>query len=945
MNRLRIAAANAAILGLLCAPALWAEGVVTGLVLDGRTGMPVRGAEVILEGTDLAATTDLNGVFQLTAPAGTYVAIVRGESHATQKLTEVVITDGGTANVSAVLEPTAEALDDELAALSEEITVTAEAAQATEVALLAERQAAPMIIDNIGAEEIAKNSGSSVASALRRVTGVSLQDNKYVYVRGLGDRYSNTQLNGTKIPSTEFDRKVVPLDLFPSALLEKVTVAKSYTVDQPADFVAGVVELQTKAFPSRQNLSVGVGTGFNSETTGDPLSGYPGGLSFSGGGGQPLPGSFPDERLVRFSPFTGEGFTNEELEAFGEDLIGTWTPDNQGPNGNVLTRNDAPIATNLNVGYGNNWERAGLVLGGTWGQQYQNRDEERTFYVADGQGGGRPVDSFDINFGQEQVRSSLMGALGYRLGDNSQIAVRTVWTNLAESEGADQVGYRSDLQSNIDDFRVRYRDQEVLNLQLSGDHFLDSLGQSGSMIEWRGSVSEAKTDEDWRQNTYQEVGADLIPGEITGDLTLTNAGNAGFLYYNDLKDDLADVRGDWTSMFARGNSYGSFKAGLAYFDSQRDFNSRRFRFFPQSLRDVDRTLPAEEIFTEEQIGPNFQLQEITNVTDFYDGDQQVAAAYAQADYAFGKWRLVGGVRAEDNDQNVTTVDRRDPDKTPVLTTISGTDVLPSLSVVYSLADNQNLRGGYGRTLNRPEFRELAPFEFRPIVGGLTTVGNPDLVQAMVDSLDVRWEWFPSGGEVIAASVFYKKFTDPIEAVLIGGATQTQTYDNAQGATNQGFELEVRKRFAKDGFWEAFTGIVNYTYVDSEIEIDPNKTVATNPTRPLIGQPDHIANIVLEWAPAQGDTAVRLLYNLTGDRVLYGGAFGTPDVIENEVGTVDLVYRQGFATWLQNSAGRGFSFKASLTNLTDEERLWTQGGGLWRRFDPGRGFSFSVGYSF
>ena len=210
----------------------FADGVVTGVVLDGRSGTPLRGATVTFEGTDLVVTTDLNGIFTANLPPGTLVATVTSEGYEAQKLIDIEVVDNQTINLSAVLSPLGGS-ERVGTSVSDEITVEATAIEATETALLAERRSSAQIVDNIGAIEISKNSGSDAAGALKRVTGISLQDNKYVYVRGLGDRYSNTQLNGSKIPTTEFEKKVVPLDLFPAELLEKVTVSKSYTVDQP----------------------------------------------------------------------------------------------------------------------------------------------------------------------------------------------------------------------------------------------------------------------------------------------------------------------------------------------------------------------------------------------------------------------------------------------------------------------------------------------------------------------------------------------------------------------------------------------------------------------------------------------------------------------------------------------------------------------------------------
>jgi outer membrane receptor protein involved in Fe transport len=906
-------------------------GALSGLVLDGRTGQPVRGATLRFEGdgaAGVAITSDLNGVFQTRLEPGTYVAVVAADGYEAQRVVDVVVRESREANVSVVLTPAAGAAADAgdegapAAGISEEITVQAEAVDATAAALLTERKAAAQIVDNIGSEEISKNSGSDAAAALRRVTGISLQDDKYVFVRGLGERYSNTQLNGTKLPSTEFERKVVPLDLFAADLLEKVTVSKSYTVDQPGDFVAGVVELQTKQFPPQQRFSLGVSVGENSATTGEPWLQYPGGLSFSGSGGQGLPAGIPDEPLLRETPFS-EGFTPEQLEALGEQMIGAWAPDGS---------DTGPRDRGFKASYGNSFGRFGLLLSAGWDDDFAVREEFRAFYSVPGP--GQPVQelsSFDFDYGTEQVRESLMGNLAVRAGDNSQLRFRGLVTSLSEGEGRFQEGFLSDSNLDIFDHRLAFKEQEVESFQISGDHFLSGLGSGGGLVEWRGALSTATTAENLRETMYQDTG-------IAG-FRLANLGQSGFFYFNDLEDELADGRLDFSRYWSGDRSFGSLKGGFAYVQNERLFDGRRLRNFPRRTTGIDLSLPPEEIYTAENIHPNgFEIREVTNPTDAYSGDQEILAAYFQADWSRGDWRFIGGLRAEQSEQTLVTFDRVEPEK-PVSTILDDTDLLPAFTVVYSLGERTALRGSVSRTVNRPELRELAPFEFKAIVGGLNTRGNPELVRATVDSFDLRWEFFPTGGEVLAASAFYKRFTDPIEGVIIGGADLFESYINAGEATNYGFELEARKNlgFVAEAL-SSFTGIVNFTWVESQIEIPAGTSILTNLDRPLSGQPDNVLNVVLEWAPERWEsTSVRLLYNSVGDRVILGGAQGLPDVLEDARATFDLTWIQGL--W------RELSVKLSATNVLDEERRFTQGGAPWRVYDPGRSVSLSLGYSF
>ena len=907
---------------LFVAPAATWAANLSGVVLDARNGLPVRGATVEIEGTEVRATSDLDGLVNLDLPAGTYSAVVTMPDFKTQKVTDIAVVEGGAGNFAVVLESAAGNTSDD-AAFSEVITVSADAAQATETALLAERKAAIQISDSIGAEEMSKNTGSDAAGVLKRVTGISLQDNKYVFVRGLGDRYSNTALNGSKIPSTEFEKKVVPLDLFPADLIQKITVSKSYTVDKPGDFAAGLVELSTVDFPTQQTGSIGFSLGWNSVTTGDEYLEYPGGLSFSGSGGQGLPTAIPrDEQLFRFSPFTGEGFTPEELESFGEALAGDWSP---------VREDSAPLDTSFNFSYGNSKDRLGFVVTATYENGTTTRQEERNFFRV-GVDGVVPDNTYDFDYTDQKVRLALTGNLAYKLGENHHLQFRTLATNLSAAEGRFQEGFFSDLGSNINNFRVSFLEQEITNFQLTGDHYFNGAGDGG-LLEWRGSFSEATTEENRREALYEEQ-----PGNR---FTYTDAAQSGFMYFNDLTDEVTDFKLDWTQYFnGTGERFGSLKGGVAYTTNDREFAGRRLRYFLRNAFGIDLAAPPEELFSAENIHPfGFEIQEVTRATDTYLGEHEIPAAYLQGDYSFGPWRVTAGVRFEDSQQDVITFDRNNPDNPPIVSEVADADLLPSIGVVYRLGNDTNLRFSASQTVNRPEYRELAPFEFTHVVGGFTAVGNPELQRAKITSVDARWEWFPSARDVIAASIFWKNFEDPIESLLLGGSLNFETFTNVEEAENFGLELEVRRNLGVlSESLEDFSIILNYAFVDSEITIDPDVSAVTNATRPLVGQPDNVGNLILDWSRPDSGSNVRLLYNFIGEKVALAGGFGLPDVIEESRSTIDVVWGQELP-W-----ARGLKLKLSGTNLTDEERLWTQGDGTFRLYDAGRSFSLSFSFS-
>jgi outer membrane receptor protein involved in Fe transport len=959
----------------------FADGTISGVVIDGYTGQPVRGATVVVDGTEITFATGVGGDFRQTVPDGTYSVTVTKDGFDAHRVTNVVVTDGGVADFAVVLLPSqgeeipiatettetptaagegeltvgddgeplvadstttatpGETVSADAGVFVGAITVEAEADDSTEAALLAERRNAAQISDSIGKEEMKKNTGSDAADVVKRVVGISLQNNKYVFVRGLGDRYSNTSLNGSKIPSTEFDKKVVPLDLYPADLLDKVRVSKSYTADKPGDFAAGLVEMETLDFPGRQNASLGFGLAAHSESTGEVFGQYAGGLGFTGSGGQPLPVDLPDESLTRQNPLTGEGFTPEELQQYGLEILAAgpeWTANGGGPRYPFDGSADsAPLDTGFNASYGNTFGRLGLVVSATRGSEFRAVEEAQNFYRYSEEEPNNQylADSYDFDRNVEKINTGFVGNLAYRITDNHHIKFRSVFSTLAAAETRLQEGYSNDFGGDLRDYKVEYRDQQTSTFQLEGEHYLE-LGKLGSLLEWRGASSKATTDSDLRFSLY-------LDRTDNGIFQLTDNAQSLFIYTNDLEDQIDDGAVDWTTFLSGASWHGSIKGGIAYTSNAREFAGRRLRFRPRSTYGVDLTQAPEDILVPENISPTgWEIEEITRPTDFYTGDQTIGAAYGQFDWTLGRWRVIAGVRYEASDIEVITLDRQNPDEPPITSLIEDRDWLPALGMVYRLGATQNLRLSASKTVNRPEFRELAPFRFKPIAGGLEQTGNPDLISASISSYDARWEWFPSSRDVIAASLFYKDFTNPIEAIQVSGAALTETFQNALSARNQGIELELRRNAG--AWWDAledFTLILNYSYIDSQIELGPN-TIQTNLDRPLVGQPDHVGNVVIEWLVPQWGSSVRLLYNYTGEKIAYAGTNGLDDIVEDPRGTIDLVYRQGFRLF-----GIDWTAKVAGENLTNEDRVYSQGGELWRGWNPGRKIGVSFGLNF
>jgi TonB-dependent receptor len=504
-----------------------------------------------------------------------------------------------------------------------------------------------------------------------------------------------------------------------------------------------------------------------------------------------------------------------------------------------------------------------------------------------------------------------------------------VLTRDASSEDRYQEGLQTNTGGDIRDYRVRYQLEEIVSTRLRGEHNLGGPGL-GSLIEWNVARSNAANDSDLRENLYRETS----PGVFA---LQTAYADAGKLEYFNLEDEVQQAGFGYSLFFAAdsGSWSGSLKAGLERQQRIRDFAARRFRFTTTNPAQFDLTLTPDEIFTAENIRVGgFEIREFTGVNDAYDASHDVDAGYVMSDATFGKLRVIGGARYERSNQRVTTFNPFDT-ANEVDSIHQNDDLLPSLNVVYALQPKTNLRFAYGRSVNRPEFRELSPFVFTEVAGGRSVAGNPELAQATLDSYDVRWETFPASGEVIAASAFYKQIHKPIERIVQPSGDYRLSFVNADQAALYGIELEFRRSLTR--LWSINA---NYAHIESDVAVGEHQfAVVTNTERPLEGQSDNVLNLALQFDQPQWGTMLRILGSYSGERLTEAGAFGLPDVYESSFTSVDVVFSQSLGP-----LARGLEVKLAGTNLFDEKRQFVQGGEIQRLFDPGRKFSLSLSYT-
>jgi outer membrane receptor protein involved in Fe transport len=907
---------------LLSASALGAQvGGIEGRVIDQETADPLPAVNVIVEGTSFGAASDLDGMYHIDRlPEGPYTITASMLSYSAISITDVEVREGEVTMLDFSLVPEAIQL--------ETITVTAVAAKSTVSGLLSNQKKAATISSGISEEQISKSPDPKASDVVKRVTGVSVVDDKYVFVRGLSERYNNTRLNGSTLPSPEPDKRVVPFDIFPSNLLDNIVITKGFVPNLPGDFAGGCVQLSTKEFTERLTASVSVSFGYNSQTTFKDAMTYDGGsLDFLGidDGARAMPGIV--EEATRMGRVTaGNVFSAEDIERFGESFSNVWTP----------TSRKAPADQSYSISLGNQLSLFNRPLGFISSLTYKNsfsfREEESFYYIKGAEGLEVRRHYQDVEISNLNVLWGGVLNLSYKLSPAHKLGIKTTYTRTADDEVQTYWMFPNrDRQQDELSTRLRWVERSLLSSEISGEH---QIGLFNSRLNWRGTYSLAmRTEPDTRETLYKS-------DEGENDYSWAwEESNGASRFFSHLLDNNVDLGLDWKIPFNPFSSIpGKLEIGGNYVFKDREINSNRFRYLLMSFSSVDLSLPPEQLFTEENIGTDgIYIEDRTRETDNYEGEHQVMAGYTMIDASLSRTlRFVGGARVEQSDQTVTTFDPFNPTADPVVGEVSTMDILPAANLTYKLRENMNLRAGFSQTVSRPSFRELSPFEFTDI-GGHAMFGNPDLERTLIQNYDLRWEWYSGFGENLSIALMYKNFTKPIEqTIMITSRELTHTWQNAKSAYNYGLEFEMRQNLRKiTSLLGNFTLQGNLALIQSKVELGENAG-ETDTERPLQGQSPYVVNVMLEYNHPGLGTTVSGMYNVFGRRIAEVGASGIPDIYEEPFHRLDFVITQPLN-------GR-LNLKLSGKNLLDREVEFTQGGNVQRHYRKGRSFSLKVAYS-
>lgn len=894
-------------------------GRVVGRVIDAASGAGLSDVGVQVVGTTLGSMTVVDGQFAIgNVPAGTVTLQVRRIGFAPKTVTGLFLEVGKTLEQNVSLTQSSIQLTAQI--------VTAESERGSVSEALDQQKNSVNVVSSITSEQIAKSPDRDAAQAVGRVAGVSVQDGKYVFVRGLGDRYTQTSLNGARIPSPEPEKKVVPLDLFPTGLLQMITTIKTFTPDQPGDFAGASVDIQTKEFPAQRTWAMSTSVGASDNVFGSrvPMPSRVGGDLFANGAGRrALPGF-----IQQFGNFATSLPGQNDYNRMVSEFRNSWTPRGQegGLNG----------ATSVSVGGSDPviGHRVGYLVSGTYSYSQEARlNQVRALALA--QSGSTPseIDRYEGSSGKSSVLWGGLANFSTLLGSRTRLALNNTYNRTMDSEARRESGMSENLGIPFHIARQRYVERSVRSSQLLLQTDLTARQKIELAVSGTG-VSRVEPD---RSEFVQAIFTDPNTGEPMAPQWFSASNEGAVRSFSNLTEDAYEARGHYRIQFGDlGHSLALKMGGLGRYGA-RDAISTAYSINASGITQAERELSAEEIFNGRYTGSGDDVWRVTpiGVGGTYAATDYQFAGFAMVEKEFGpRWQLITGARVEYSDVLVRAL--------PTVGAVSSsnpvfTDVLPALALTFRPSERVNLRLAASQTVSRPEYRELAPIQYREVIGFDNVTGNPDLQRALIQNYDLRWEWYPATGEVLSVAAFAKRFTSPIERVYRGSSgTRIITFVNAEGASNYGIELEGRKTldFISDRLANLSLS-ANATVMESQIRIGGQSTAVTNRNRAMVGQAPYMLNTGLTWTSNTGATSATLLYNVVGARITDAGELPLPDVKELERHIVDFS--------LRFPIGERFSGRMDATNLLDAPYRIVQGPVTRERYNMGRGYSFGLSW--
>ena len=889
---------------------------IKGAVIEDKTGMPLPGATVKIVELNKSRVTDANGsfIFSNIAP-GTYIVKVTALTFQEKEITEVIVVADDIYNLTISLLEKNNQLDEVV------IKAPTKAKVESVKSLLTMQKNSATVSDGISAETIKRTPDKNTSDVLKRISGASIQDNRFVIIRGLNDRYNASLLNGSPLPSSESDRKAFSFDIFPSNMLDNIIINKTATPDLPGEFAGGVVQINTKSVPDKDFQSISVGSGYNTVTTFKEGKTYKGSstdwLGFDNGT-RDFPSAIPSTEVFN-------SLTPTQRSEIAKTFEYDWGIKNEAFNPN----------TSFQYSIGRNYDIKDKVFGFLFSATHNLSNNINEFVDSDFDETGTEEPSIlttkyiGANFSQ-QVLTSALANFSFKFNQNNSLTFK----NILSLNSRDLVIIRQG-KEDVNDVPVFDEDirwftsNRIYSGQLGGEHYLPS---SKIKIGWSAFYSDIfRNIPNLRNNRYL-TGDPNDPASIPTAVMQANTGGidyAGGMFFSENKENISGGKFDISKKFTIGEDFtNEIKTGAFVQSRDRDFFARQMQYnqlldngnFDSSLL----TLPNETIFNVENMGVlstgvnGFTLFEISKFTDAYQAGSQLNAGYLMLDNRYKKFRLVWGVRVEDFTQ---TLDTRLTQTEYLSTKTNQVDFLPSANLIFSISPKKNLRLSYSKTLNRPEFRELAPFGFFDFTNRYFTQGNPDLVRATIQNFDIRYEFYPGKGQLFSVSYFLKKFKNPIE-IIQQALNRTLTYDNANSGKSSGVEIEFRTLLSSIFNAESMVLLDDLTLFSNLAIIKSNSDVSNinnaNPekNRPMQGQSPYVFNAGLQYANKDNGWIVSTNINRVGDRIVFGSSEIEPSLWEKARTFLDVQIAKSF---YKNK----IELKLNIQNILAQDQIFYQ----------------------
>ena len=898
---------------------IFAQSAIKGTISDSSTHESLIGALVVIKGQNKGAVTDPYGNFEIqNLNAGLYKIEIR---YATYKniILDVILGDNETKSLDVKLQPQVTEI--------KTITLVHKSDKSSTTDFIRLQRNSAVVMDGINSETFKRTPDSKVSDVLKRISGVSVIDNKFIVVRGLSNRYNFALINGIPLPSSETDYKAFSFDIFPSNMIDNVIIYKSATPDLPGEFAGGVIDINSAETNYKNFQNLQISTSYNTLSTFKDFRTYKGnGYDLLGVGKytRELPSNIPNT-----TDFT---FTNKiERADYAKSMDFTW---------NTTNRLNLP-GLNLQYSLGRELElknerKFGYVIG----YGYQNVSSQTKIVRREFEEQSTGVITkmvLNDSVYTESVLNSGMINLFFDINTKNSIKFKNIYTINSE----DKVNYRKGgRELDIDhqwekSINFWYTQNNLYTGQLLGNHEVKKV-----KLNWNLGYSNInKTIPNLRRVVYRKNS--FLEDDTTQQYFAVIQTNgtiptaAGNMFWSETNEKIYSGRIDATIPIYKKNilKFGAFSQYRNRFFNSRNLGFSQYKPQGSSFDNSLLSLSESKLFSVENMGlldsgkGGFKLEEATSVDDSYDANSLLNASYIMGDVdLLTKIKLIGGVRFESYNQKFNYVEFGSFKQKHIDTTLN--DFLPSLNLIYSLNKKIKIRTSYYKTLSRPEFRELAPFNFYNFIQDNITSGNINLKRAVIHNFDFRFEYYPSEGQNISVSGFYKKFTNPIEVINRTGTSGAPElyYSNAEGAINYGCELEYKIKLSllsKDNkFLNNLSWYSNLSLINSIVDL--NKFIGSGNERPLQGQSPYLINTGLFYRN-ESNFSVSLSYNLIGDRIYIVGNIQEPSVWEKGRNVLDFQISKTF---------KNLEFKLNVKDILAQDLLYYQDLNGNKKYDSG-----------